>query len=266
MRSEIKIEELKKIELGILDYIAEICSQNGLKYFLDSGTLLGAIRHKGFIPWDDDIDIIMPRKDYMKLINIIPKKDNKYILLSTYTQSDYYYLFAKIVDTTTELYEKFSNNISNYGVYVDIFPLDNLPDDEQERISFQKHAWNLHRIYNYQFMNAANFKILPFKKKIIYILSRTTNKKRLSQQLDNLYRKYENVKSTYVGYLLGGNCPFSKLPAKYFNNPIKVQFEGKEYYTIEKYDEYLTMLYGDYMKLPPMDKRASHHAFKAYWK
>ena len=120
---KLNLEEIQKIELDILIYLDKICKENNIKYYLSSGTLLGAIKYKGFIPWDDDIDVVLFRSDYLKLIDVLGKNDEKYKILSIYNTEDYYYPFAKLVDTRTVLIEN-SKKIKDMGVYIDIFPID----------------------------------------------------------------------------------------------------------------------------------------------
>ena len=128
MGEKIPSEEIKKIEISILDYIASVCEENNIGYYLAYGTLLGAIRHHGFIPWDDDIDIYMLREDYMKFIEIAKEHiHHRYKLLSIYNDDDYYYEFAKVVDSNTKLKINNVKQIKKEGVWVDIFPLDNVP-------------------------------------------------------------------------------------------------------------------------------------------
>lgn len=122
---KIDINELKRIEINILDYVADFCNKNGITYYLDGGTLLGAIRHKGFIPWDDDIDIAMPRKDYDRFVHMC-LDDSRYKILSYETDEKYIYSFAKVVDSYTKLKEWGTAEYEQLGVYIDVFPIDAL--------------------------------------------------------------------------------------------------------------------------------------------
>ena len=128
---EITQTEQKEILLDMLKYVDEICKKNNIKYFLYGGTLIGAIRHKGFIPWDDDLDICVPYKDYRKLITLL-KQDNKYNVHNPYDNEDYYYFFTKLTDKRTILIEDNYNRIKDMGVFLDIFPFYHLPDSIEE--------------------------------------------------------------------------------------------------------------------------------------
>jgi len=115
------IEEIQKVDLEILRFFDNVCRENNLTYFLSGGTLLGAIRHKGFIPWDDDVDLVMPRKDFEKLIEILDKSDSNYKLFIPGCSEDYFYTFGKLVDTRTVLDEFDYCPIKGMGLYIDIF-------------------------------------------------------------------------------------------------------------------------------------------------
>ena len=132
-KKEISLEEQRDIQKELLKELKEICDNNNIIYFLGGGTLLGAIRHKGYIPWDDDVDVMMPRKDYEILLEIFDDncKENHKILTYINTE-DYYYSFAKIVDTNTILHEGKLRTIKEMGIYIDIFPIDFLPDDKKK--------------------------------------------------------------------------------------------------------------------------------------
>ncbi len=128
---KIEIDEMRQRLLSMAEYLQNICKENGLKMFLSGGTLLGAVRHKGFIPWDDDIDVHMPRPDYDRLIKIFKRKENigKYKLLSHELNDKYVYTFAKLVDDDTLLIEDDIYSGVDMGLYLDIFPIDGLGDD-----------------------------------------------------------------------------------------------------------------------------------------
>ena len=135
-------EELKRIQLDLLQKTADFCEQNGLRYFLCGGTLIGAVRHKGYIPWDDDIDIAMPRPDYDRFINTFNKQENYYQVVSRENNHAYSYAFAKVYDNRTILQELHYKG-STFGVYIDILPADGVKDASQIR----KIMW-LHKILN----------------------------------------------------------------------------------------------------------------------
>ena len=126
----LSLEEIKRIELGILEYLHQVCEKHDIKYFIDFGTLLGAVRHKGFIPWDDDMDICMLREDYEKLQDyLIANPDERYEVMSYKNNLNYVYPFMKVQDNQTYLLEEDVRIDSNMGIYVDIFPVDGYEDD-----------------------------------------------------------------------------------------------------------------------------------------
>lgn len=265
---KICLDELKKIELDILIYIDQVCTNNNLRYFLCGGTLLGAIRHKGFIPWDDDVDICMPRPDYDRFIEIMRQTDSKYKVLSP-EQKDYYYTFSKVVDCETTLYECEHQPIDNMGVYVDIFPLEGMPSDQS---ICSKHFDDLNRLRLR--INSFSFCKPKFRKNLIALL-RTLylyqkNKKdsllKFQEKYEKLARQYHYDESEYV-YATGGVYGRKDIFKRdLFLDLIKVEFEGTEFFAPQEFDAYLKQLYGDYMQLPPVEKRVSNHSYKAKYR
>ena len=266
MRS-IDINELKKIELDILNRIRAFCDENHLRYFLYGGTLLGAIRHKGFIPWDDDIDILMPRLDYDYLIkNFL--SDDEVVLLYPGTKG-YYFNFTKAINPNTILYEANYKKIDGYGVYIDIFPLEGMPEDEEERIKHIKDMEVLRRQ-----INAFAIDKPVLRKNIFAYLHQCFQFNRLKKSdvtvIQNKYmelvKKY-NCNESNCLYVSGGAYHEKEMFEKdIFNDSFLVEFEGSLFNAPIQWDKCLRQLYGDYMTLPPENKRVPLHHFRAFYK
>ena len=147
MKKTINVEELKQVQLDILKFVDEYCKKNNLKYYLAYGTLLGAVRHKGYIPWDDDIDLLMFREDYEKFVTSF--KDERYKVFATEVNAKYPYPFAKVGDTTT-YFEEEIKDVMDTGVNIDIFPLDYLPEDKVKSVTkkrnFLQKIWTAKRL------------------------------------------------------------------------------------------------------------------------
>lgn len=261
MNTQIGIEEIKQIELSILDYINTVCENNGIKYFLSYGTLLGAVRHKGFIPWDDDIDVGMLREDYEKFIDVTnAKPDDRYKLLYLGNDNNYYHEFAKVVDVKTRL--AFENIIENpkEGVWVDIFPIDELANCRriQKIIINTCLMCRLLSVFN-RFPRRHSILLYP-----VWLFSRAIGFKPFLKVIDKLSKRGGD--NRYAGYIAsyGSNKYYFK--KEIFSKIITIQFEGKDYPVPESYDEYLSYLYGNYMELPPIEQRVSRHSAVAYWR
>ena len=265
---EISLDEIKKIELEILIYIDRVCRENDIRYSLCGGTLLGAVRHKGFIPWDDDIDIMMPRPDYDRFVDILSHTESRYRVLSP-GQEGYYYNFSKVVDSETMLDEYICQPIANMGVYVDVFPMEGMPSDSVTR---EKHFNKLHRlrkrINSFSFLKPKIRKNLITYVKTLYLYQKNkkTDLLKLQKEYELLVKQYSVDDSEYV-YFSGG--AYGKRDI--FRKSIVVDcekrvFENREFNSIKEYDLYLTQLYGDYMTPPPEEKRVPRHSFIAYYK
>ena len=265
---EITNEELKKIqciELEILDEFDRICRKHNLKYCLAGGTCIGAIRHNGFIPWDDDIDVHMPREDYDKLIKIQKKELNKkkFYFQSLELNDDFGWPFAKIRRKNTIYKEELMSTPDNKsGVWIDIFPLDKIPDKKSTIII--------------TYIKMFYYKIMLFRKlknntkgntflkniilKILFFLSHFYSLKTLKKKLYKTMTKYNYLKTNYKNVNYGGSYFFKEvIDKKYIQNLTEHKFENKKYYITKYYDEYLTYVYGDYMKLPPKEQQEAKH-------
>ncbi len=275
---KLTLEEIKEIQFNILKDFASFCDKNNLRYYLAGGTLLGAVRHKGYIPWDDDIDVFMPRPDYEKAVKLY--KSERYAIWSLVTNPKYWEQGSHMVDTRTKLCVPFDKYEKK--VYMDIFPIDGV------------------------FSNKILQKLEFIAVKILVMLSRSTTMK--PQASHHVYNGDEFISSikkharTMVKYLLIGtigkcseSCTWIKMihriakmnsfeeskfvaemvlglygtreivPASVFEDRVKVSFEGEEFWAPVGYKEYLSTLYGeDFMELPPVEKRKSAHVFDAY--
>ena len=264
---EIGVDEAKKMLVGVLDEFHDFCEKHSLKYVLAAGTLLGAIRHNGFIPWDDDIDVYMPRPDYEKLLKLYPA-DGENDLYEYNLNDKYMYPFAKIGKKGTLCVEKGGYSGVDLGIYIDIFPIDGLGNDLAEA---KKTIRKVKRYVNMelsllveQWRKDVSF-VKNFAIWVLHLLTKLYggHKKVLRKMNKVLARKSYN-ESKYVGQIV--EMPrVSKITERtiYESRQLHV-FEKGLYYIPSDYDVILRNLYGDYMKLPPEEKRVYAHGYKAY--
>lgn len=264
----IELKELKTIQLDILTAIDEFCSSNDIKYSIACGTMLGAVRHGGYIPWDDDIDIYMLREDYNRFETLFPQTLNKYLCLASIKRlSNWTLPFAKVYDNRTLIIEKRSKQ-SYIGVNIDIFPIDDVPEDEREWNEYntirRKKILDLrHKKLRFSLLNsfAKNLGVIAYSLKFLFTSSRSlaVECNQLAQKFNN--KGFDRVFENSLG--MSVKQPFSK---NLFDDIIDIQFEGRYFKGFKNYDEYLTCVFGNYMVLPPSEKRISEHTIDAYWK
>lgn len=263
---ELQLAEIKQIETEILKKFDAFCSENGIRYFLSNGTLLGSVKYKGFIPWDDDIDVLMPREDYERLINsYVSEGDMK--LLCREHDNNYLFPFAKLTDTTTVI--KGQTALKNYecGVHMDIFPIDGWSDDVDQA---ERDADLLHKYVAQCGLSISKFgKGRTFLRTVIKnLLILFTRIKTYRRCFEQLYKKTaESIHSQTnncgcVVWAVYGK--HEVIPSHVFSDVIHVEFEGGRFPAPVGYDLYLRSLYGDYEKDPPVEKQKTHHSFKAY--
>ena len=252
-----KTTKLKEIELEIFKEFISVCQQLNLKYYIIAGTLIGAIRHKGFIPWDDDIDVAMPREDYEIFISkgqaLLP--DNLFIQTHD-TDPEYAFNMAKIRNSDTTFLEESSRNCHiNSGVFIDIFVLDNFPSGSLRRkwILFKDKVYKtaIGRVF-YRKSISTGLRIRQAITKLIFPSS-----------YDALERRERYIRSYAKGELaqnFGSNYINKEIvPWKWYGKGVEVSFEGLIVNAPSEYHLLLTHIYGDYMQLPPEEKRVSHH-------
>ncbi len=267
---KIEIDEMRQRLLSMAEYLQNICKENGLKMFLSGGTLLGAVRHKGFIPWDDDIDVHMPRPDYDRLIKIFREKENigKYKLLSHELNDKYVYTFAKLVDDDTLLIEDDIYSGVDMGLYLDIFPIDGLGDDIATAEKQMK-KMNKYLVMNYALLVKPWRKKCTFFKNFAIELMRCAVKiygiNRLHKKIRKLAKSLPYEQCEYVGEYIdqvGSNRIVRR--SEVYGDSVDMQFEGLKLPAPVGWDKYLTQFYGDYMQLPPEKKRVATHGYILY--
>lgn len=258
-------QQLKAMLTDMLLWFHNFCEEHELRYFMLGGTMLGAMRHQGFIPWDDDIDIGMPRRDYQQLENLMKTHDQKRYVLETPNsdKKEYTYFFSKLYDTHTTLVENTRYQVKR-GIYLDIFPLDGMGNTRE----------------------AAERMILPLQRKKDILLAMTTgirkgrswkknmavlvgrciprvlfDPKRLLRSLDSECQQFDFYTSNFVGVVLGLYKTREIIPFSAFGTPKLYVFEGHHFWGVADADAYLTCLYGDWRKLPPLEKQVTHHDY-----
>ena len=261
------VSEIQQMELGIMEYIHEVCQKIGVKYFLAYGSLIGAVRHKGFIPWDDDMDICMLREDYEKLQDyLIASPDERYEVMSYKNNLNYVYPFMKVQDNHTYLLEEDVRIDSNMGIYVDIFPVDGYEDDADFKNKMTK-LIKKRQLSCYTFKGITNTKSLlnSLIRYISVVIFYFTNTNKYVEQIDELAKSRAVADYEQVDYLIYKDMNKPVWKREWLEQVIVGTFEGKEFMIPKHYHEILTSDYGDYMQLPPLEQRVSHHDFKL-WK
>lgn len=264
-------EDIKKLHTVILNTLKEtlkIIERHDLKYYMLGGTMLGAIRHKGFIPWDDDIDIGMPRKDYELFLKKAPiELPSYYHLINFKTNKNYHYYITRIQNTKTKLIEtRFRHENQYTHASIDIFPLDGSPNNKLLRKIF------FCRILMHRAMMALhNRKGIDFSRKrgkfeqvlLNFLLNLPTEKLFDSYKhkcaIDRLLKKYEMSQSLYSGNIMGAYRTKEIVPTEYYGENSFYEFEGIKLRGLKEYDRYLIKLYGiTYLELPRVEDRKTH--------
>lgn len=256
-------KEIKDIELNILLEFQKTCHQLHITFYLSGGTLLGAVRHKGFIPWDDDIDVCMSRPDYQKLLHISRRKKifPDFLQLIGYENGLSPYPFMKLIDTRTRIDQKYLEENSSSSLWIDIFPVDGLPDNEKKIKEIYRRGDFYRKVLTLNFANPYEGKT-SFKrtfKRFVIPVAKLYGIRRANQNLIKLAHKYSFKNSKKVGAVTWGLYGLGEaVPKEEFLKSTDVSFEGYTFQTMSCWDKYLTGLYGNYMELPPKEKRITH--------
>lgn len=264
---KINIEELKELQLQILVQVDKYCRSRKIEYFIGYGTLIGAVRHGGYIPWDDDIDICMTRPNYDKFIKSF---NGAYRHLEVYAPElnwEYYAPYANVCDKRTILNEgKNSHRGIRIGVKIDIFPIDGVPSDIE---SYRRLRKRIYRIWSCLCAKRNALSSNNWKRKIVVIIRRIISFPYSYAFLQRCICKLSTANkfeaSDYVDRIVFLDLAETRCCKSVFEQYIDIEFEGYSLRTIKEYDFYLRKIYGDYMQLPPKEEQVMRHNFEAYW-
>lgn len=273
-KRKMSLKELQQSETETLAAFHHFCKAHDLRYCLGGGTALGAVRHHGFIPWDDDIDVMMPRPDYIKFVNLCKdgQMDDIHRLACREMDPDCPSSVARIYDTRTEI--TFNNFRVPYtiGCWIDVFCFDGLPSNKRRR---DRQFYKMRLLMDLYICCLTKFggkrrsmsvtllqyflvPFLPFIRMVGY--------KRYLNLYDHIVQRYPYEGSEYVGVLAGRACEKEAMRKTDMEPYVLMDFDGYQFYVMKNYDEYLTNLYGDYMTPPPEEEQVSRHLIQVYWK
>ncbi len=261
------IKKLQNVDLQILKEVVSICDDNGLTYYMIGGTFLGAIRHKGFIPWDDDIDIGMPRGDYEKFLEIGSSRLSSNLEIVNYkTSDDYQYYITRVRDKNTKLVEIRIGNESKYThASIDIFPLDGSPNNVLLRKLYYFRIMALRAIMSLCYKDSIDWDRKRGKIEQLFLtimlklpIDKLFDPRYLKDRIDKIMRKYSPDNSELIGCLMGAYRTGEMVPRSVYGRGAYYDFEDIKLRGPEHADEFLKIIYGDYMKLPPEEDRKVH--------
>ena len=259
---------LQQKQLDILKAFIRVCDKHNLTYFLVYGTALGAIRHKGFIPWDDDVDVGMPRADYEKYIQLQSEYEGTPYFIQTFKSDPcYIYNYAKLRDSSTTFLENaFKNHRINQGVFIDVFPVDGMSKEEGDREKIGKKNKFIWRQVYFSYLPALRRKVhkrtwfkdilLNIVAGLFYVFDIAHYR---NKRVERFVRQVPFEEAKMAGIMFGFTWRINCMPADIFRETIKVPFEDIEVRVVKDYDRYLTLLYKDYMKFPPKEQQVGHH-------
>ena len=266
---QIELSELRLLQLEMLQFVHDFCVENKISYSLSGGTLLGAVRHKGYIPWDDDIDIMMTRPDYERFYRLFNAQNHEnYKFIFSNNEKQYFQPFGKVINQKTLLCEHYDRKIDSLGVYIDVFPVDGLPENLTQRQQYWKKIAKLKNINTllYEKSNKKEKGLKKIIRFILFYLLRILPANLFAKIINRCAIKNPFESSEYVACSVFGYGQKEEVPKSIYDKYVLLDFENKKFFAMQGYDTYLKSLYGDYMQLPPAEKQIAKHDFEVYWR
>jgi len=258
---EMELQEIKATAFNILKHFKQFCREQGITFYLSNGTLLGAVKYGGFIPWDDDVDVFVPREDYDRLVRTYEDSD-RYRLFSIEREPGYKFSFAKLCDSTTVKEEDNIDNGVKLGIDIDIFPLDSCSEHILAKSVQRKMRWYQIGCVLSKWQSA---KGKPFVKRCVIRYCQMRGFHHFYRGLEKLVKREGTRGQTHKGCLMWPIYGSREvIPGEVFEDTVEVSFEGEKFPAPVVYDTYLRSLYGDYEKDPPLEKQITHHSFRAF--
>ena len=257
---EIEVRNIQLIMLEMLELFDSVCRENKINYSLHGGTLLGAVRHKGFIPWDDDLDVFMERSEFDRFVKAWNKKaPSEYFLQTKDTEAGYFRSFAKIRKEHTTFLQSFDDpDKIHTGIFIDIMPIDRIPRGIFNKIRFY-HASFVYEILCREFVPKNTSRVNQIIIGTILKINKPENRVERRKKLLKIIRKYDDNRNLPLVMVETLKTLRTPLPANIFDEYIELEFEGKKFMATKYWDAFLKTWFGDYMKLPPEEKRVCAH-------
>lgn len=255
---------MRELQMQVLDYVDAFCRKNNIRYTISGGTLLGAVRHGGYIPWDDDMDIQMLRSEYDRFSELWnkTKEEHPYEYVSIESGNSLGYVYGKVHNPKTIT---LLHGVERTGVYIDVFPVDDVLDEDDFKRRYAKRKKLYQSMFAAFAIETNNY--LGFAHKLVYkFRARGKNRNYYAEQINNLAKANNGKGARKVFEMVSGFLCKHPMDKAIFEDYADIKFENRVYMAVKDYDSYLTETFGDYMTPPPVEQQKSHHAFVPYWK